>query len=139
MFRCPKYACKARVSWPALARAKPQAWRSMCGWALNGSLAAAPTRSTSLAKPAVAKGAPRSLPPSIETLRRLLHQLRAGREVPIGVAHAGVSEIGGKHRELLLDVPTLPIPAEQGPDGEPMPEVVHARENRPARIRCAAA
>jgi hypothetical protein len=38
-----------------------------------------------------------------------------------------VTEIGGKHREPLLDVHTLLIPAEQGPDCEAMPEVVHAR------------
>jgi hypothetical protein len=31
-------------------------------------------------------------------------QLRAGREVPIGVAHAGVAEVGGERRKLLLDV-----------------------------------
>src|SRR5271168_2406544 len=30
-------ACKARVSWPALARAKPQACRSMWGWAFSSS------------------------------------------------------------------------------------------------------
>ena len=28
-FRCPRKACKARVSRPLLARANPQAWRSM--------------------------------------------------------------------------------------------------------------
>jgi hypothetical protein len=41
-------------------RAEPHAWRSMCGCALNASPAASPARSASLAKPAVANGAPRS-------------------------------------------------------------------------------
>ena len=56
-----------------------------------------------------------------------MHQLRTGREVPIGVAHAGVTEVGGKRRELLFDVAPLAIPAEKRPDGEAMTEVVHAR------------
>jgi len=67
------------------------------------------------------------LPPPIETPRRLLHQLRTGREVPIGVTHAGVAEIGRKHRKLSLDISPLAIPAEERADREPMPEVVHAR------------
>src|SRR6516164_10519512 len=44
MFLCPRYCCKARVSWPSLASLNPQAWRSMCGWIGNGILAASPTR-----------------------------------------------------------------------------------------------
>jgi hypothetical protein len=47
--------------------------------------------------------------------------------MPIGIAHAGVTEVGGERRELLLDVDPLAIPAEKRPDGEAMPEVVHAR------------
>src|SRR5262245_7383772 len=42
MFLCPRYCCRARVSWPSLANLKPQAWRSMCGWIGNGILAASP-------------------------------------------------------------------------------------------------
>jgi hypothetical protein len=44
--------CRTRVSWPLLASAKPQACRSMCGCALDFSLAASPA--------AVVKGEPRS-------------------------------------------------------------------------------
>src|SRR6516164_5054663 len=44
MFLCPRYCCRARVSWPSLASLNPQAWRSMCGWIGNGILAASPTR-----------------------------------------------------------------------------------------------
>src|SRR6516165_1016734 len=44
MFLCPRYCCKARVSWPSLASLNPQAWRSMCGWIGNGILAVSPTR-----------------------------------------------------------------------------------------------
>ncbi len=67
------------------------------------------------------------------TPRRLLHQLRARRDVPIGVPHAGVAKIGGKRRELLLDVDAFAIPAQQRANGEPMPEVVHARSRTIAR------
>jgi hypothetical protein len=42
------------------ARAKPQAWRSICGWLLNPRPAAAPARSTRRVKPAVVNGEPRS-------------------------------------------------------------------------------
>jgi hypothetical protein len=52
---------RSRVWCPLLASANPQAWRSMCGWALKPSLASVPARSTIRAKPAVVKGAPRSL------------------------------------------------------------------------------
>ena len=38
-----------------------------------------------------------------------------------------MTEVGGKHRELLLDIDPLAIPAEKRPDGEAMPEVVHPR------------
>ena len=48
----PEISLQARVSWPLLASAKPQAWRSMCGWAGKPRPAASPARSTSLAKPA---------------------------------------------------------------------------------------
>ena len=48
-------------------------------------------------------------------------------EIPIGIAHAGVAEIGGKHRKLSLDVDPLAIPTEERADREPMPEVVYAR------------
>jgi hypothetical protein len=59
--------------------------------------------------------------------RCLLHQFRTGRKIPICVAHAGVAEIGGKYRELLLDIGPLAILAEESSDREPMSEVVHAR------------
>jgi hypothetical protein len=48
------------VSYPLFASAYPQAWRSMCGCALNASLAAMPARSIMCANPAVVNGAPRS-------------------------------------------------------------------------------
>src|SRR6516165_8193358 len=51
MFLCPRYCCKARVSWPSLASLNPQAWRSMCGWIGNGISAASPRRWTSRWKP----------------------------------------------------------------------------------------
>ena len=70
---------------------------------------------------------------------RLLHQLRAGREVPIGVAHEGVTEIGGKDRELLLDVLAVAIPVEQRPDREAMPEVVWVGLSTPKQERWMAA
>ena len=54
-------------------------------------------------------------------------------EVPIGVAHAGVTEIGGKHRKLLLDIDPLAIPFEKRPDGEAMPKVVYTRPGVIAR------
>ena len=37
-----------------------------------------------------------------------------------------MAEVGGEHRKLLLDVLTFAIPNEQRPDGEAVPEVVHA-------------
>src|SRR5438445_808658 len=67
------------------------------------------------------------LPPPIQAARRSLHQLRTGREIPIGVAHAGVAEIGGKHWKPPLDIRPHAIPAEERPDREPVPEVMHAR------------
>jgi hypothetical protein len=51
----------ARVSWPLLARAYPQAWRSMWEWALISRSAQAAVRSIIRAKPAVMNGEPRSL------------------------------------------------------------------------------
>src|SRR6516165_3681767 len=42
MFLCPRYCCRARVSWPSFASLNPQAWRSMWGWIGNGILAASP-------------------------------------------------------------------------------------------------
>ena len=68
-----------------------------------------------------------SPPPPIETPRRFFHQLRAGREIPIGVADTGVAEVGGERRKLLLYLLALAMPLEQRPDGEAVPEVVHAR------------
>jgi hypothetical protein len=59
--RCPSHPWIARVSCPLLARAYPQAWRSMCGCALISRPAAAAARSINRAKPAVVKGEPRSL------------------------------------------------------------------------------
>src|SRR6516164_5152442 len=47
MFLCPRYCCRARVSWPSFASLNPQAWRSMCGWMGNGISAASPRRWTS--------------------------------------------------------------------------------------------
>ena len=44
-----------------------------------------------------------------------------------------MAEVGGKHRELLLDIDLLAIPAEKRPDGEAMPEVVYARPGVVAR------
>jgi hypothetical protein len=41
--------------------------------------------------------------------------------------HVGEQCARSRREELLLDVHTLLIPAEQGPDCEAMPEVVHAR------------
>jgi hypothetical protein len=49
-----------------------------------------------------------------------LHEFRAGREIPIGVAHIGVAEVGGEHRELLFDVLAVAIPVEQRLDREAM-------------------
>ena len=40
--------------------------------------------------------------------------------------YTGVAEVGGKRRKLLLDVLTFAMPIEQRPDGEAVPEVVHA-------------
>jgi len=68
----------------------------------------------------------RHLPSPIETPRRFFHQLGAGREIPVSIAHAGVAEVSGEHWELLLDVLAFAIPVEQRPDGEAMTEVVHA-------------
>jgi uncharacterized protein with von Willebrand factor type A (vWA) domain len=36
-----------------------------------------------------------------------------------------VTEIGGKHRKLLLDIDPLAIPVEKRSDGEAMPKVVY--------------
>ena len=47
------------MSWPLLASAYPQACRSMCGCALNDSLATLPARSIIRAKPAVVWPQPR--------------------------------------------------------------------------------
>jgi hypothetical protein len=44
-----------------------------------------------------------------------------------------VTEVGGKHRELLLDIDPLAIPAEKRPDGEAMPKIVYARPGVIAR------
>src|SRR5262245_39146939 len=64
MFLCPRWCCKARVSWPSFASLIPQAWRSMCGWIGNGILAASPRRWMSLWKPMGLIGPPRrALPP----------------------------------------------------------------------------
>ncbi|MET4483380.1 hypothetical protein ABIB66_007950 [Bradyrhizobium sp. F1.13.3] len=35
---------------------------------------------------------------------RFFHQLGAGRELPVSIAHADVAEVSGEHWELLLDV-----------------------------------
>lgn len=37
-----------------------------------------------------------------------------------------MAEVGGEYRKLLLDVLAFAIPVEQRPDGEAVPEVVHA-------------
>jgi hypothetical protein len=44
-----------------------------------------------------------------------------------------VTEVGGKHRELLLDIDPWAMPDEKRPDGEAMPEVVYARSGVVAR------
>jgi hypothetical protein len=58
--------------------------------------------------------------------RRFFHQLGAGREITVSIAHAGVAKLSGEHWELLLDVLAFSMPVEQCPDGETMTEVVHA-------------
>src|SRR6516225_8239810 len=65
MFLCPRYCCRARVSWPSFASLNPQAWRSMCGWIGKGILAASPTRWMRRWKPIGLIGPPRS-----ETMRK---------------------------------------------------------------------
>ena len=49
-----------------------------------------------------------------------MHEFGAGREIPISVAHAGVAEVGGKHRKFLFDVFAVTIPVKQRPYGEAM-------------------
>src|SRR5262249_8826495 len=61
MFLGPSHACSARVSCPALARAKPQACRNMCGKMVKGIPARLPRRSNSVPKLLADIGPPRSL------------------------------------------------------------------------------
>jgi len=44
-----------------------------------------------------------------------------------------MTEVGGKHRDSLLDIGSPAIPAEKRPDCEPMAKVVHARAGVIAR------
>ena len=60
----------------------------------------------------------------MKTAGDYFHQLRAGREISIGVAFSGVTDVGGGVRKLLLDVLTFAMPIEQRPHGEAVPEVV---------------
>jgi len=58
-----------------------------------------------------------------------------GWRVETAALAAGVSvrtagrrdRVGGKRRELLLDIDSFATPVEKRPDGEAMPEVVYAR------------
>ena len=60
MLRWPSHAWRARVSWPAFARAKPHACRSMCGWIGNGIPARSPRRAINVWKLLGVIGPPRS-------------------------------------------------------------------------------
>src|SRR3989442_5220154 len=62
-----------------------------------------------------------------DTAARELQQLRYGRDVPVGVLHLDVAEVGRELRQLPLDVRPAAVPVEEGLGGEPVAQIVKAR------------
>jgi hypothetical protein len=47
-----------------------------------------------------------------------VQELRDGGEVPVGIRDMGMTEIGGELRQVVFDVMPIPIPLQEGLDGE---------------------
>ena len=56
----------------------------------------------------------------------MAHQLRGGVQIPIGRVGIDVPEVGGEQRHGPLDINAGLMPAQQGLDGERVPEVMRA-------------
>src|SRR6516162_132839 len=68
-----------------------------------------------------------ALPVFLETLDSLPHQLWEGGEVPIGITHVDMTEIGRQGGKKLFYFEAAAIPVQQGPHGEAVTEVVQPR------------
>ena len=53
-----------------------------------------------------------------------MHQLGGDREVPVGVAHVRMAEVGRQTGQTALDVDAAAVPAEQRPDSKSMAQVM---------------
>jgi hypothetical protein len=56
-----------------------------------------------------------------------LEELRHGLDVPVRVVDVDVSQVGRELRDLPFDVDSRPVPLDQRPDGESMPQVMKPR------------
>ena len=64
---------------------------------------------------------------AFEALSRTGHQLRHGREVPIGIAHLGVADIGGQGEHGMVEVGPVRLPEGDPATDEGVSEVVDSR------------
>lgn len=56
-----------------------------------------------------------------------MQELRDGGEVPIGIRHMCMTEIGGELRQVVFDVIPVPVPLQEGLDGEAVTKVMNSR------------
>ena len=64
----------------------------------------------------------------------MLHQLWTGRQIPVGIPHIGVAEIGGQGGQQPFDIFAGAIPVEQRLNGESMSEIMDTRPIALARL-----
>lgn len=55
------------------------------------------------------------------------HQFGPVAEIPIGVGHVHMAEVGRRHRQSFLSILAFALPASLYFDGEAMPEVMRSR------------
>jgi phage-related protein len=63
----------------------------------------------------------------LETVHGQPEQLRSSRQIPVGIAHLHMSEVGRELREVTFDIDVLPVPAQQHLDGESVAKIMEPR------------
>src|SRR5277367_4172066 len=56
------------------------------------------------------------------------HEVRDARQIPIGVGHFGMADIGGERGDGVVDVGALILPKLHAPANEGVPQIVNANQ-----------
>lgn len=66
----------------------------------------------------------------VETLCDDGEQFGCAGQIPVGVGHIGVAEVGGQQRQVGLHIDAVAIPTLEGHNSEAVPQVVWAGPTR---------